>query len=535
MLTDWELETECANAVAANRKNLEEILRDNRDTEFGKKYSFAGIRTIEEFRGSVPLSRYHDYQKEIEKMRSGGENILTAYSLNGFCTTSGTDGTTKYIPVTHEAFARCGAWMEGYKSRVYAQAGHGKRLFLNFFRTDLETKQEQDLLVSEMFYRHMYETGELYPEHFAGGRELLFEKNPGDGMYAKTWIGILTEDIVVLEAIFLYDILHFFSYLEKSWEAIIRDIKNGVISDDARLSESVKNRLLACKRDPARIAYVEGECKKGVAGIAKRLWPGLALLSGVSNKAFFAEDEALEKYAGSIPRHYLCYGASECYMGEPLGENSFDYVLVPRTAFYEFIPYSADDDVTETVLPHECEPGKLYEIVITTFTGFYRYRMDDILLMKGFHKESPVFEFAFRRKHTLNIAGEKMSILQMEEAVRKMREKGIQIEAYSIGVSLVQMPAKYIALLALKENTEAEAPAEILDGALSEVNRDYMDLRQLGYLDKPVVYAVDGDRYSEITERFRKEHRHNKPLHILPEHAAEALQRDLGMTVGKPV
>lgn len=526
MITVQDLEAEYADAAAVNRENIETILRDNKDTEFGKRHGFAKIHTMEEFRRNVPLSCYHDYQDEIAKMREGGENILTAYPLNGFCVTSGTEGNSKYIPVTREALARCGTLAEVYKGWKYAQAGHGKRLFLNSFRTDIEKEQEKELLISEIIYRYIYEIGELDTENFVGGKELLFRKNPGDSMYARVWLGILTEDIVMIEAIFQYDILNYFSYLEKMWEAVIRDIKNGVIPDDVELPEAAKNRLLACERDPARIAYVERECRKGFAGIAKRLWPGLVVLSGVSNKSYFAEDAALERYVGSIPRHYLSYNSSECYIGELLRENSFDYVLVPRTAFYEFIPYSADDDITETVLPHECEPGKLYEIVVTTFSGLYRYRMGDILQVKGFHKKSPVFELAFRRRQTLNIAGEKMTILQMEKVIQKMREKGIGIEAYSFGASLAQMPARYIALFAMKDGTDVPVSADMLDRTISDVNRDYMDLRQLGCLDKPIVYAVDSSRYREITEHFRKERRHNKPLHILPEHAAEVLQRE---------
>lgn len=527
MLTDQKLETECVNAAAVNRKNLEEILRDNRDTEFGKKYGFARIHTIEEFKRSVPLSDYHDYRNDIDKMHEGGENILTAYPLNCFATSSGTEGNIKYIPVTEEALARYGAWVETYKGWKYAQAGHGKRLFINCFRTDVKAKIERELLISEIFYRHLYETGELDMETFVGGTQLLFEKEPGDGMYARAWLGILTEDIVTLEAIFQYDVLNFLSYLEKTWEGVIRDIKNGVIPDGVKLSKTIKNKLLACERDPARIEYVERECKKGFDGIAKRLWPGLILIGGVSNKAYFAEGTALERYVGSISQYCQGYCSSECFIGEPVGENNFDYILAPKTAFYEFIPYNEDDSITKTVLPHECEPGKLYEIVITNFSGLYRYRMGDILKVKELYKERPVFAFAFRRKHTLNIAGEKMGTVQMEEAARKMQERGIPIESYSFGVSTKQIPARYIALFAVKKGTDAAASADILDEVLSEVNSDYMDLRKLGNFDKPVVYTVDSDRYNEITEHFRKERRQNKPLHILPENAEEILRREV--------
>lgn len=217
-------------------------------------------------------------------------------------------------------------------------------------------------------------------------------------------------------------------------------------------------------------------------------------------------------------------------MGTPVGENSFDFVLLPNNAFFEFLPYSENDDAVQTVLPHECEPEKLYEIVFTNFSGLYRYRMGDVLHMKGFWKESPVFEFAFRRNQALNIAGEKMSVRQLELAVQKLKAYAIQIEAYSFGVSLEQLPAKYFALFVLEEGqtsiqnkNKKEDLGDILDTALSEVNRDYMDLRGLGYLDKPAVYVTDRDRYEKMLDRVREGHRHNKPLHILSEDVSKVL------------
>lgn len=522
MLTDTKLDLECENAIEINQGNLFKILHDNCGTTYGKKHHFSDIRSVREYFDHVPLSSYQDFEEDIRQMREGKENILTAYPLNGFCTTSGTEGKIKHIPITCETLSQYSDYLERYKKQIVGESGQGKRLFINIFRTDLEQEQEEALLCSEVFYRWFYEHGELDTEQFAGGRELLFDTKTADGLYAKVWSGILTEGIVLLESVFQYDILHFFNYFEKHWEEVIRDIENGKIPEDKKISENMKKRLLSLKKDSGRLRFVKQECKKGFGGIAKRLWPNLRLISGISNRAFFAEDTALKKYIGDIPRHCFCYCSSECFMGTPTDENSFDFVLLPDNAFYEFLPYSKNDDVAQTVLPHECEPDKLYEIVFTNFSGLYRYRMGDVLHMKGFWKESPVFEFAFRRNQALNIAGEKMSISQLEKAVQEMEKYSVRIEVYSFGVSLEQMPAKYFALLVLKENRDSLHVADILDQVLSDVNRDYMDLRNLGYLDKPAVYLTNRDGYQKVMESFRAEHRHDKPLHILPEGVSEA-------------
>lgn len=310
MLTDTKLDLECENAIEINQGNLFKILHDNCGTTYGKKHHFSDIRSVREYFDHVPLSSYQDFEDDIRQMREGKENILTAYPLNGFCTTSGTEGKIKHIPITCETLSQYSDYLERYKKQIVGESGQGKRLFINIFRTDLEQEQEEALLCSEVFYRWFYEHGELDTEQFAGGRELLFDTKTADGLYAKVWSGILTEGIVLLESVFQYDILHFFNYFEKHWEEVIRDIENGKIL--------------------------------------------------------------------------------------------------------------------------------------------------------------------------------------------------------------------YFALLVLKENRDSLHVADILDQVLSDVNRDYMDLRNLGYLDKPAVYLTNRDGYQKVMESFRAEHRHDKPLHILPEGVSEA-------------
>ena len=56
---------------------LTEILENNADTDFGRRYGFARIKTEEEYRSTVPLSTYADYEKLIKlKTRIGEKQIL---------------------------------------------------------------------------------------------------------------------------------------------------------------------------------------------------------------------------------------------------------------------------------------------------------------------------------------------------------------------------------------------------------------------------------------------------------------------------
>lgn len=508
-------------------QNLIRLLRDNQDTDFGRAHGFREIEDADEYRRNVPLSTYDDYEEGIRRMRRGEKHVLTAYELAAYCKTSGTEGRTKYIPVTYESLSRYSDWSERYKNRVYRAAGGGKRLFVNTFRTMPNDGKIEDRLFSELYNRWMCENGLLRLEEYAGGEEGLFDREAGEALYAKVWLGFATEDLVLLEAAFQYDVLNFFAYMERRWEEILRDMERGEIPVGVALSERMRRRLLACRPGEERLAEVRRECGAGFEQIAGRLWKGLRAVCGISSRAYSAEDAALRRYTGSIPRQYLCYCASECFMGVPVDENSFAYRLVPENAFYEFLPYDeAGENDGETLLMHQLKRGELYEIVVTNYSGLYRYRMGDILKVVDFDDGVPVVEFMFRRNQAFSLAGEKLDVRHLETAIESLRAE-FPVELFCFGVTVRKMPGVYYALVTLGEDGGGAGLAErlsaALDDALGEANVDYQDLRQLGQLGRAEVFPVSGEKLSELLARYLPAHRHNKPVHVLPMEISEKL------------
>ncbi len=59
------------NTVDAQKKNeklLFKILKTNQNSEYGRKYDFRNIKTIEDYRKNVPLSTFDDYEGYIKRM-----------------------------------------------------------------------------------------------------------------------------------------------------------------------------------------------------------------------------------------------------------------------------------------------------------------------------------------------------------------------------------------------------------------------------------------------------------------------------------
>ena len=91
--------------IKENEKLLFHILEKNKDTEYGKKYGFAQIHSIEDYQKKVPVSVYDDYAGYILRMSENGEeNLITSGKVVHYNKSSGTVGNPKRIPLTEESF-----------------------------------------------------------------------------------------------------------------------------------------------------------------------------------------------------------------------------------------------------------------------------------------------------------------------------------------------------------------------------------------------------------------------------------------------
>lgn len=65
------------------------LLKDSENTEYGKRYDFASIKDIDDFRQRHPLTRYDHYEDYIRRLGEGETNLLSSCSLSfGFVSDS---------------------------------------------------------------------------------------------------------------------------------------------------------------------------------------------------------------------------------------------------------------------------------------------------------------------------------------------------------------------------------------------------------------------------------------------------------------
>ena len=77
-------------------------------TEWGQRFDYRSIRTLEDFKSRVPVQNYDSLQPYIQRLMAGEQNILWPSEVKWFAKSSGTTaGKSKFIPVSQEALDEC--------------------------------------------------------------------------------------------------------------------------------------------------------------------------------------------------------------------------------------------------------------------------------------------------------------------------------------------------------------------------------------------------------------------------------------------
>ena len=491
-----------------NLDALKTIIKDNKETEYGKKYNFSQINSYEEYKNNVPITNYSKLKPYIDRIYNGEENVLTSYKIHNFNCTSGTEGECKKIPFTIKALDVCYDIPERKKNNIIREYrkknGKGKRLFIGLYSIDIENPEKnKNLFLSEAYSYYLYKKGIMDYDEYIGGKDLLFDSYTKDYIYEKIWCAILEENIILIESVYIYEILLFFNIFEKYYKEIISDIRNNKINPEKKISEKAKTILLNMEYSEERLNFVEKECDKGFEGIARRIWKNIKLISGISNKLYVYENKALDKYIGDIPKDGYVYAMSEGAIGTSF-ENNYIYHLEPNFEFHEFIPYSKDgkNQSNDIFNINEIEKNKIWEIILTNFSGLYRYEIGDVIKVVNINEKGIFFEFCFRKNNVINIIAEKTNFYHLEKVMRRMDEIIPNILAYSIGATIYENIGTYFLFLSLDDdqlkNINLNTLIKEFDLALCKVNFGYGVDRKKKYLGEPKVFVMNKEKYNKL-------------------------------------
>jgi hypothetical protein len=495
---------------------LDDILQAQAATAFGRDHRFDTVRCLEDFRHNVPVAGYEYVEPYIARVRRGETAALLAEPrVYMFALTSGTTQARKYIPVT---------------PRYLADYRRGWNLWgLKVFRDHPAVKLRPIIQMSGDWDEQRSEAGIpcgavtgltatmqkriirwLYCVPAAVGKI----KDPAAKYYTVLRLS-LPRSVGLIVAANPSTLLALARAGDQEKEALLRDIADGTLSGrfdiPAEVRQAVKGRL---KRNPQRARELEAVVARTGTLYPKDCWPGTFLLGNWTGGSVGAYLRYYPRYFGANPMRDIGLIASEGRMTIPLADGAAAGVLDVTSHYFEFIPEAEGDSARPTVLgAHELKEGGRYFILLTTGYGLYRYHIQDVVRVTGFHNATPLVEFLSKGAHFANLTGEKLSEYHVTGAMTEvLRRLDLTLTAYSLApcwpAGAEDEPPYYGLFVEQGDLADAAAAArlaEALDERLRSGNVEYDSKRasrRLGPVRPEVVPAGFWARWDR--ERLRR-------------------------------
>lgn len=455
------LEVMTQDPMKYNAKLLKKILEDNRNTEYGEKYNFKDIKSIEEYQKNVPITDYDSYADYIYRMTENGErNLLTAYDVVHYAKSSGTMGNPKRIPTTSLNQNLNLKYNYAYLFNQFSEKVGTEWIkypFLNLAELSISTLPCGDTYGS-ISGKILSGFGDELSDFITSPIEALMPTIGTDTRYIHARFALITPNISYTLTSFVSLFLELMRYIKGNWELLVRDIENGTIDDSIRMPDEVRESLLEkIEPMPERAAELRKIFKEGFdEPIVPKIWPKMKLLIGCGSGGFTNYLEKIKTFTGS-DFYFALIGltASEGMFTLFCELNSHDAILIPDSMFYEFLPLDAEEDFSQTVTLDSLEEGKDYEIITTNLSGFYRYRMKDVVRCIGKYNNTPKVEFLYRLDQCINLIGEKVNEEKLRIAAYKTeKDLGFDLIDFSVYADSESTPMRYVYLMEAEDIPE---------------------------------------------------------------------------------
>lgn len=425
-----------SNPTEVQEQVLKQILNASQETEIGKKYRFPEINTVEEFQRQIPIAEWSEIEPYSERMADGEPDLLFPGKAKQFVLTSGTTGNSSKLVPESEI---------GSVAKQVVSRFRRMQLFRNFPQFD----RTGYVLPLSNVSTHPPTKGGI-PVGFASGialnnsvgekqmirmafpMEVLLNKNTDSRDYLLLRFALQKRNVVMVVGNNAGRFSQLVQLASKQATEIISDIENGTVQGapdiDLVVLEKITPQLAP---DPERAAELRQILESTGDLLPKEYWPQLQLMNFWLSASV---GHYIKDVRPLVPEKTVFfdagYGSSEVRINIPTQPINAAGTLSIYTAFYEFLPENGGNPL----LAHQLEDGKLYELVVTTWSGLYRYNMKDMVKVEGFTGSTPNIVFAYKSGEILNIAEEKVPASLVANSIRQvagsMDVDVVQIQVY---------------------------------------------------------------------------------------------------------
>lgn len=418
---------------------LLQILKANQQTEFGKRFGFDVIKSIEEYQQLVPVQDYDSLQPLILRQAESGQPALTAEQPLMYNQTSGTTGQPKYIPILAQTLKNLKQSQNLYSYIAYSarpQAFAGKLLGI------VSPACEGHLPTGQPYGSA---SGHIYQNMPAMARSKyvlpaeVFEIADYElKYYLILRLALAEPTITYMGSANPSTFKKLLELLDSQAPALLADLRQGSCQGLESLPEAIQQAVKARLRpEPQRAAELEvlfaSALATGQPVSIGQVWPYLQLISTWTGGSC---QIALAGLQARIPEQVLVmelgYLASEFRGTITIDAQRGLGVPTLTTTFFEFVETQAWEREQPVFLTlDQLEMGKDYYLLMTTEAGLYRYHMNDIVRVTGHFENTPTLSFVQKGKGVTSITGEKLYESQLIAAVSQAeQEMGLRSAYY---------------------------------------------------------------------------------------------------------
>ena len=498
----------------AAERTLRDILTISRDTVYGKEHHFDRILSATNaddlfrlYRQYVPVNdSFETLRPYVERHKNGETNVLFPGKPDMYATTSGTTSEPKWIPMTHK-----------YLKDVYGKMTHiwiwnfichrnrifGGHLFTTVGK-ELEGYAPDGTVFGSVSGVLVRDVPKIIKKHYTAPAAVMSIDDYAARNYTLMRLALQHRDLTLWATANPSTILELLRTLNENTEEMINDIEHGTLSWNFEISDYIRAELDAyMSPQPLRAAELRRLLQEHGKLMPKHFWPWLQLLSTwkCGNTKIYME-KYMDQFDWSKTFYQeLGYIATECRFGFSLDDTN-ESVLFPHFHYYEFVEESELDKPHKHYLQiHELEQGKRYCAYVTTYSGLFRYNMNDLVEVGGKFYDTPTVHMVSKINGIVSMTGEKLYEPQFIDAVHKAEElMGVKTKFF-VGFADISESKYHFYYEFVDEKIDQETADEftkVVDRKLQEINNEYESKRASFRLKAPQAHILLSNAYARF-------------------------------------
>jgi hypothetical protein len=358
--------------------------------------------------GAFPITTYDDYREALDRSYEQKRSELSGSEILFWSESAGSTGPRKVFPLTEHyrrQFQTTTPPMLNALARRYPGFLSAPALyFAGSMPKERSPAGVEVGFISNFNYRNVPPfLRKLYafPVEALADGDTFFEHGP---LYA------LATDLSYIVGITPAILVRFFDGMWARREALLRVLRG---------ERSVPAGLPPLRVAPDRLALLERELARDTPHL-ERLWPSLAVVTCWKASTCGMQIPSLARlFHDAVPISDATYSATEGWVNVPYADGRVGGAIHPGAHVFELLPWG-DEAKPESLIPiWEAEPGRDYEIFVTTSMGMVRYRLHDVVRVTARFHRSPVIHFSHKGGNEISLGPACVSEAELALALEK--------------------------------------------------------------------------------------------------------------------